>query len=71
MSDEHSKASKARWVGISAEDRKKRMSAVAGARWSKMSKEDRIAYAFKMVEARKIIRLNKKNNENINSGGQS
>jgi len=42
MSEKHSIASKARWAGISAEERTRRMSAIAKRRMMMMSKEERL-----------------------------
>lgn len=53
MTKKHSVASKARWVKISSEERKKRMSLLAKMRWAKIGKKERRNIALKMVEARK------------------
>ena len=49
----HSKASKARWAGVSKEERSKRMSALAFKKWAKMSQEDKAKHAQKMLDGKK------------------
>ena len=58
MSEKHSIASRARWLPVSSEDRKKRMSYAAKIRWSKLNRKERLAYSQMMLKAK----LNKKKN---------
>lgn len=56
MSTKHSKASKARWSGVSDDEKFKRMSNAARVRWDKPENKDpkkRRRLALKMVRARK------------------
>ncbi len=51
-SENYSRASILRQSLISPEIRKARARAAAKARWSKVSKEDRTAHAYKMIKAK-------------------
>lgn len=53
MSDRHSRASKARWDSIPAEERSRLMSPKAVKRWADKTPRQRRLHALKMVRARK------------------
>jgi hypothetical protein len=56
MSDKHSIASKARWAGVSKEERSARMRAIAITRQAGLNKKQKRDNAMRMVLARKAKR---------------
>jgi hypothetical protein len=52
MSDKHSIASKARWAGVSKEDRSARMRAIAITRQAGLNKKQKRDNAMRMVQAK-------------------
>lgn len=53
MSEKHSAASKARWAGVSKEDKSTRMSELAKKKAEQMSKRKRRAHALMMVQKKR------------------
>lgn len=57
--EKHSKASKKRWVGVSKDERKKRMAAISASGWDKLTERERRQRALRGVETRRLNKLNK------------
>lgn len=53
MSNKRVNSGKARWEGVSKEERSEKMRLVVKARWDKMSVKEKSEYAQKMVKAKR------------------